>query len=410
MGNIEDLLRRYARFGAIVILAMIAAVQVAIFAGVWGGLSPGGLINGVDFVAYYMAGVILDHHGGAHLYDLPLQKSLQAELFPIMSQDSVAYYPYAPWLAVLIRPLAWLPYTTAFGVWLGLNLVLYVAAIRLAWGTQPALAGVDRTTTILVALSWMPVLLWLLHAGQVNLPIFAVAAAAACDRAGRPLWAGAALALATYKPTLLAPVLFMLLVAGRWRLLAGFAAGSLGLLAIAWAGAGTAGLRGFVRTLKTLAQLRANHPEEFNYLAYCDPRSTLELLLGHHPAVSALAAALMLVALAWLAPKWWRAGRDWARRGESAWAQALVWLPLLVPHLAVYDTTPIVPGLVLALRELDRSGRSAWPLAWPVGIVYFMGLISQDLAKGIGLQAITFALLWLALRVTRMTGPDAEAR
>ncbi|RUL88687.1 glycosyltransferase family 87 protein [Tautonia sociabilis] len=410
MGRTADPIRPRARFVASATLVLFAIVQLSQFAGVWQHVGVGGLFLGGDFVVYYQAGTLLDRVGGERLYDLDEQRRMRAELFPTLSEETADYYLYAPWMAVAVRPLSWLPYKTAFGIWLGLNAALMVLAVGLAWGKRSERAGIDRTTATLVALSWYPCLLILLSGGQSALPVLAISLAAACDRGRRPVLAGAALALMSYKPTLAGPVLLMLLIAGRWRSLLGFAAGAAGLGAIGWEGAGPAGLGGFLEAAATMARLRATRPELFSQASYIDLRSAIGALLGFGPASTWLAAALLLAGLAWLAPGWWRAGRRWQERGESAWAQASAWLPMLAPHLGAYDATVVIPGVVLALRELDRSGRSARGIAWPVGVAYLAGTVSQPMARAAGIPALTIALAWLAAGVSRATAADAGTR
>jgi hypothetical protein len=390
---------------AAAVLVISGLLQVVMVAGTRGGRTAFGPALGADFAAYYIAGSIIDRFGPGRLYDLELQAGLYSELFPGVPPGSVPYYLYAPWVAAALVPLARLPYTIAYLAWEVLNLALYATAFRLIWGPRRELAGVDRLTAVLLALSWAPFLMEMLFGGQSTLAVFAVAAAVASDRAGRPVAAGAALALAAFKPTLAAPAVLMLLVARRWRTLAGFLAGSAALLGISWWGG-----VGFVRAVLAFARVRAQQPDAFVEFKYIDTNSAIHLLAGHGWAVDIGATLPAVAALVWLAARWWRDGLDWDRAGEAAWSRTLAWSPVLIPHLGIYDATLVMPAVVLALHMSNRSGRPAWPLAWPVGATYLAAMVSQAIARRFGLQVLTLALVWLAVRVTRTTDQAVAPR
>ena len=99
-----------------------------------GAVSPTSGITGMDFAAFYHAGERMS--AGQTLYQPHLSPALHGSM-----------YVYSPLLALLIRPLAHLPFHAAVKVWFFVNaacqilaVLLFGAAARLTWRDAPSLA------------------------------------------------------------------------------------------------------------------------------------------------------------------------------------------------------------------------------------------------------------------------------
>lgn len=99
-----------------------------------GAVSPTSGIAGMDFASFYHASERLN--AGQPLYQSHLNPALRGSL-----------YVYSPLLALLLRPLALLPFHVAMKVWFFVNaaslilaVLLYGAAARLTWRDAPSLA------------------------------------------------------------------------------------------------------------------------------------------------------------------------------------------------------------------------------------------------------------------------------
>src|SRR5207247_6085614 len=90
----------------------------------------------------------------------------------------------------------------------------------------------DRWAPLVVAASF-PTLVLVLNVQLDALLVLGIGLAVAADRRGRPLAAGLALGLTLVKPHLVVPLGCALLLAGRWRTLAGWLLAGLALVALA---------------------------------------------------------------------------------------------------------------------------------------------------------------------------------
>lgn len=179
---------------------------------------------GIDFHTYLAAAMVGLQQGWSHLYDQTLvaaaQKSLVADLWtqPFLSPPTVAW---------LVAPLTLFPYWAAFGIWA----VFTFAAFAAALGGSGVSSGMNRWIAVIGALApW-----WVVHAtylGQV-VPLVAAGVVVAWRfvRDDREVAAGLWLAVIFLKPNVAILVPFVLLAAGRYRVLAAWL-GAGGILAV----------------------------------------------------------------------------------------------------------------------------------------------------------------------------------
>lgn len=172
------------------------------------------------FVSYYGAGrAVLEHRFGSWVYDDSAYTAYLQELTASPVRDIFA--PNTPAMALVAAPLARLPHRNARGVWLALSLIALFAGLQ--WLLRDALArgdGLAWLWTVIVLVS--PATLANVRTGQAYLLTFAAlvfAIHALLQR--RDDLAGLALGLAcVVKPTFV-PLLIVLFVHGRWRVVVG---------------------------------------------------------------------------------------------------------------------------------------------------------------------------------------------
>src|SRR5260370_23514553 len=121
---------------------------------------------GADFAGFYYAGKILNGLTPENLYDAATQDEAFYEIFPTLrGQEYREYLPYIhpPIVAWLFRPLAWLPYPTAYAIWLVISAGLYGAGLAVTWRLMPSIPRGGRAVAFLLALTFEPFLMecWL---------------------------------------------------------------------------------------------------------------------------------------------------------------------------------------------------------------------------------------------------------
>jgi len=180
-----------------------------------------------DLTLVYIGTRIGLEHGWSHVYSLTLQHQLFSQLRPgVPFGDGERFLSPLP-AAWVLAPLTLVGPQATFFVWL----LLSIAALAAAWLLAAPGQGLVRYLWLLGAFAWYPVLYSLSLGQPVVLVLLAVIACWRLAEAGRPYLAGAVLGLSVLKPQLVIAVPLVLLVAGHWRITAGWAA-TTGVLAL----------------------------------------------------------------------------------------------------------------------------------------------------------------------------------
>jgi len=181
----------------------------------------------IDFHTYLAAARVGLQSGWAHLYDQAQVSIEQHNLVPELWSQPFLSPPDVAWL---VAPLTPFPYWVAFGLWAVLTFSAFAAA--LAWAGMST--GTSRWIAVIGALSpW-----WVLHAVSVGQVVPLVAAGVVVAwrllREKKDIAAGVVLSLIFLKPNTAVLAPFALLVAGRYRAFAAWAAAGalIGLIAL----------------------------------------------------------------------------------------------------------------------------------------------------------------------------------
>jgi hypothetical protein len=322
---------------------------------------------GNDFRVFYAAAKVGLGAGWSHIYDADLLRAASAA-FPARDQiyDSAHFYVQTPLLAWIIAPLTALPEPAAFVLWSLIGLAAFVVA----WIVACPFTGLGRITLLLLGLA-----LWSveesLRFGQPTLLMLAMVAVAwQQTRRGRPVAAGALLALAVMiKPqdAFLVPV--ALLVSGRIPAFLAFVASS-AVLAVAFLLAlGTTGVSGF---LGATAMVQADPIHQFDTLAF---------VFGIGPVT--YAAELVLGAIAMVVA--------YSRRAELdvVFALGLLGSVMASPHLHQPDYAFNVLAAWLVLRTGPGLAHRVWLVA---------GIPACQLTSiGLPLPQLLWQTAWLGL-------------
>jgi len=356
-------------------ILLVAAVFVAV------NLAYGGILTKLDppakndFTSYYVAAHVLARgEPGALYYPEPVgsllaQASQQHPWIDVAHEAGLPdanYYLYPPLFALVVLPLAWVPYKAAFDLWLAMNVLFLAAALALFLRSRdrnrlPAAAG-----CVILAAAFFPV--WHhLKIGQSSLLLLLLLTAAlVLLRKGRDLAAGFCLSGAILLK--LTPLVFipLLLIHKKFRAIAGSALGIAALTILSVIGAGwQAQVTYFTRMVPLLGAGTAFYPNQ-------SLNGFLTRLMGAGdyrladlsanlwaPRILALVAAAALVALA-LGVMWRRAAGRGRSEIEDDFAAltilSLVASPISWEH---HYVLLLLPGWILISRL--ASGRAISP-------------------------------------------------
>ncbi|HSS62092.1 MAG TPA: glycosyltransferase family 87 protein [Candidatus Limnocylindrales bacterium] len=239
-----------------------------------------------DLTLVYIGVRIGLEHGWTHIYSLPLQHELFAQLRPHADFNDGERFVSPPPFAWLVLPLTVFGAAAAVYAWLAISIGALVAAWSMAApGRMPV-----RALWLLGALAWYPVLYSLSLAQPDLVILLLVAAAWRLAEANKPYVAGAVLGLSVIKPQLTLLLPLVLLFAGRWKIAAGWAAVAAVLAAASFAVVGGQGLNDYLSLLSEAQHVTNNR---YFTLAY-----VLGPGLGGYVAQGAVVAAAAVGAYA----------------------------------------------------------------------------------------------------------------
>jgi hypothetical protein len=352
---------------------------------------------GGDFVEFYTAGRILNDHQQSRLYDFALQEEIHRELVPDETSLRLPFL-YAPFVAVIFRPLAWLSLRHALLAFLTVTLILYVGALALLNAQFGPCPPVERTLVMVGGLSFFPFLGYNLLGAQISVIGFtAIALALVADDRERPVLSGLALSVCLYKPSLLVLILPMLCVSRRFRHLLGFLAGAGLLTMTSIAVAGTHSSVEFLARLVGVARQSTTAAGLYNEYRYVDLNAFFRLLpYGRSLAGYMLLLVLAMAATGGLVRLWWRCRGGSRSDRLITWAATLTWTLVLNIYTPFYDSILVVAAAILAVAATRSREWAGWHLlARALLILYLVPWIAEAAARSTGLQLYTLALMGL---------------
>jgi hypothetical protein len=357
---------------------------------------------GADFAMFYVAGRMVADGQTDALYDLAAQQAKLQQIFPTIAPDFALPYRYPPWVALLMSPLARLPYPAAFGLFAGLSLLAWLGGCRRLLRNWRQAGGISAGVVLLALAGW-PVALETWIGGQASLvACFLLICVLELLRANRPVLAGAVLATLTYKPNLLCLVMLGLLTLRPRMLMGWLPTVLLGLVGTAWF-LGPQPLIDYWR----LSQELALQPWNIDTPAAKVHGWAVALLplCGAQARTWVLGFGVLLTGLVVL-----RQRRD-ETRGEDRWDETVALLLAINAgwnlYTPIYDLSLLAISLVLALQApRGSSAARRVPPPWYVSLMlaagYFGPHLSQTAMSLLGWQlsllGLTAWTVWLFRR------------
>jgi len=319
-----------------------------------------------DFALYYGVTTIGLQSGFWRIYEEALRVRVWANLATSLG-GPLAPFPVIqpPTMALFVVPLALLPFTLAYGIWLA----LIAASVLTAWWLAAPGEPLPRAGHLVALIALLPVGLGL-FVGQVVFFVFAsVLVGWWLLRERRDVAAGLVLLLILLKPQEAALVPLALVLVGRLRAFVTWVAGAAVVAAGSFAAIGSQGVSAYADRLASVS----THPQA--YVSVPD-LSVPSLVGGGHVGLAATAVVLAVALFA-----------IWAHRGrglELPLAIAVVGSLAATPYLHEPDTVMLVAAGWLYLR----TGPPAWVVAYLV-----LGYVLIDLGQA---PAVGWApLVWL---------------
>jgi hypothetical protein len=349
-----------------------------------------------DFVYFYGAGRILNEYPPEKLYDYELEKRIWTEIH-VLKIGAYGPFPYPPFVAILFRPLALLPYSTAYLAWVFITLILYIGGLAIISSRFFPHDPLRQSLIFCFALAFYPFAIETMLNGQVSaIGFFALALVLREEAAGRPLLSGLALSACLYKPTLMVLFLPMLFVTRRFRAALGFALGAAALLLFTTVVEGTRVWSGYLDLLLNFGKAAAEMtPGSFRWLLkYVDLNAFSALIPGGRSWVGlgiifgyTCWAALSLVRV------WWKSAGLGKPVNTLVWATTITWTLLLNVYSPIYESIFVVLGIVVTsayLKNFPQGRLQRWftPLWF---LVFVCSWITRDLAQA-RFQVLTVSL------------------
>jgi hypothetical protein len=351
----------------------LVAAAIFLCAGVfWSANGPN--VEKTDFSLTYVGARIVHQGLGARLYDITLQKQILGSLFV---HPNPLLFEHPPFEALLLAPLATLPFRTAYLIWGLFNATVWLSLI---WVLRPYLPTPHEDLGYLS--------LWLLFAplgvamyqGQPSLLLLAIYALTFTSlKRENEFVAGLCLGLGLFRFQFVLPFAFIFLVRRKWRFLGGFGLTAVFVGLLSFVAVGWTGMASYVRLLWTIG----NNPQNLSYGSGVDMPTIhgfVYAMLGKSIGQSGLTitvALLSFLLLAAVAVRWQAVSNDSSRGGSAfnlMFAAAVAASLLAGSHMFTHDFSPLMLAMFLAAAGFSNSskaGHRALPVTMTLTLVLF---------------------------------------
>ena len=347
------------RYDAALTPARLQMHAVVLAAGLWitfaytlatpGAFDRNGLLKGIDFLQFYVAGKFVANGTAAQLYDWDVfARELRSVIPGTGELLFVSVYP--PQLALALAPLGTLPYLPAVALWMLVSALLYAACARATSRVLPEIREA-RLSWALLAMGFVPFLQLIAH-GQVGaLALACLTLAWLALRRDRWWLAGLALGSLCFKPQFLTAAVLAVLVTRELRVAAGAIVGAaIQVVAVSLA-LGPSIWSGYLDKVRLIMRM----PEAFEPKPWQmhNLKGFWLLLLGESQAATGvwlLSAAAVTGVILLIAYR--------TRSADLRTAVVVIGTVLLNPHLYIYDLVILMVAIAALARWLLDTPRA----------------------------------------------------
>jgi len=322
-----------------------------------------------DFISLYTGGVLAKTNP-SHLYDVQLQDKIQLELAP--ERPVLAPFIRPAYSALFYVPLTWMPFETAFVVWIALGTLIAIAIQ--AWAARRF-----GSEALVFCAFFLPLIYGIVNGQDTAFVAGLMVLTYSAAKRGAYVLCGVLLALLLCKFHLILLVPVVLLWRREWRILAGFCPTAIALVGIS---ATIASPRSYIAVLTNPA-LEALNPSPQMMV------NTLAIAVNFGLDFAAVKALLALGVLAavLLIPR--NAPLD-----RWFWT-AVCGSLLLSPHTFEYDVALLLIPIMRTLTDSQCATSLRFVAATAaIPLPYFMTLLPMPLSAG---PALVITLLFLTI-------------
>lgn len=352
-----------------------------------GVLDPTGKPIGTDFLAHYAGSQMALGGDATAAYDNARFLAVEAGI--IGANPPPLYWLYPPTYFLFVLPLALFPYAVALASWMTLTGAGYIAVIR---ATFP-----DRLT-LPVTLAFPGTLQNLLQ-GQNGFLSALLLGGGLLLITSRPIIAGLLLGLTSYKPHLTVLVPVALLVGRQWKVLAGYCAAALGIIAVSATIFGWEIWATYIEHMLFAGQLIEGGEAPL----FKSPTTyAFATLLGAGPTLArtaqGLASLTALGAVIWV---WWHHRQPLALKAAVLVTGCL----LFTPYAYDYDLALLAIPIAWMARDIvsnnhDPRHEMIFVAAWTAPLALPIIAAVTNLQLG---PLVLLAILWLIVQQRRKT-------
>jgi hypothetical protein len=307
---------------------------------------------------------------------------------------------YAPFLGVFLRPLARMPYFSAYLLWVAISFSLYIAGVAILATRFLPPDPLRRSLVFCFALCFYPFIGWTMLSGQLStIAFFFIAWAFREEDLDHSFRSGAVLSICLYKPTLLVLLLPMLIVTRRFRTLFGFAAGGGFLALLATVVEGVSVWPGYLKALLTFGQGAGgpdSHPFKETW-KFVDFDSLASLFTG---ARIGLGRMVLLGCTLWaiysLIRVWWDSTGIRKPASTLVWAATITWTLLLNVYVPIYDSILVVISAIATagvLKAVSQRYYTWFTVLWVLTLASSWITIAVAAATGVQITTLMFTAL-----------------
>lgn len=310
-----------------------------------------------DFTAMYAAGRCVVSGLGSRIYDQQVEARIQQQFASqVKNRQGPLPFTHPPFEAALFAPLGLVSYETAYWIWDAFNLLALLAFLYLLRPHLSALRNWSAIAPALASLAFFPVYVCLLQGQDSLLLLLLLGLAFAAMKRGGEFLAGVWLGLALFRFQLILPLVAVLLLRRKWKVLRGFAVVAAALAGVSAAVVGWQQTWNYPRTVLHLS--RAQAAGAMNPTNMPNLRGIVSALAGEGNAAHLLIGVISLALVGWAAWEW----RSGSAEGDLdlSFSLAAVVAVMVSYHLMAHDLSLLLLPLLLAADWLLRSGATGW--------------------------------------------------